>query len=196
MSTKEVPLARGPQEDSAARLQRLADRTRAFFRQDIEILAEDLMSRQIIDQTSGARIVVTGTKAYSSQENITGDKKYKAMAKMDPGDYYAVDWPFRNTVLSLIVGQDEGGIGACVQITSASSPDATSGEFKKIKRQGDIARTLNLGINGSEKGILAFIDDSQDLYLIGREDVEISDNPNSVDSSNAWQVLNSFVDKS
>lgn len=194
--THELPQNNVPQEDAAARLSRLDQRTREFFSQDIEVLGGDLIDRQIVDRASGARIVVTGIKTYSSETNRKGDKKYKAMLNMNPGDYYAADWPFRNTVLSLIVGQDKDGIGACIQITSASISNPDSGELKEIKRQGDIARTLNLGVHGSEKGRLAFIDDSEDLYVVDRESVESSHSNHIIDPNRARRILDGLVDES
>lgn len=145
----------------------VAERTAAFFAQNVEVLAEQLRGREIIASDSGHRILITSLDPYlkQSRENSTLNVvgiRYKAMEQMEPGDLWAP--PIRRIRQSLVVAQDNGIIGACVRLLGARSYNPETQEFTLMPREGDIANFL--GLTTYERARLVFVDDSEVLHLV------------------------------
>jgi len=146
----------------------VAERTTAFFAQNVEVLAEQLRGREIITSDSGHRILVTSLDPYLKQSRESSTLKvvgirYKAMEQMEPGDLW-VPVIRRGIHQSLVVAQDSDMVGACVRLLRARAYNPTTGEFTLMPREGDIANFL--GFTAYERARLVFLDDSEVLHLI------------------------------
>lgn len=144
-----------------------AERTIAFFGQNVEVLADQLRGREIITSDNGKRILVTSLEPWLkvSRESATLKVvgiRYRAMEQMEPGDLWAP--PTRRIRQSLIVAQDNGIVGACVRLLGARSYNPETQEFTLMPREGDIANFLAL--TTYERARLVFVDDSEILHLV------------------------------
>lgn len=162
----------------------MAERTTAFFAQNVEVLAEQLRGREIITSDNGKRILVTSLEPWEKNfegKDVTGKKivgeRYKIMEQMQPGDLW-VPVIRRGVHQSLVVAQDNDMVGACVRLLRARSYNPTTGEFTLMPREGDIANFL--GLTAYERARLVFVDDSEVLYLIRGDSFR-----GSVEKSNA-----------
>lgn len=141
------------------------ERTTAFFQQDVHQLGERLSGMWIQNQQTGQKVRVDGTKAY--EKDMNRRHPYTPVLEMDAGRLFACDWPFRNTVLPLVSALDGKEIGACVQITEAAKPKNGEG-VEAVKRIRDVATILSVEKGTSQR--LAFLDDSDTLYVVQDED--------------------------
>lgn len=98
-------------------------------------------------------------------------QRWNAMEKMQVGDLWNPVWI--KTTQSLVVAKDRGGIGACVRLVRAEYFDKSKGlyvtdlveddgEYHQV--ESDIARFLGLERNNRSR--LAFLDDTNILYLL------------------------------
>lgn len=144
------------------------ERTAAFFSQNVEALVEELRGREIVVQGASKKILITSLESWE-KERV--GKRYKAMEQMLPGDLWA---PVirRGIRQSLIVAQDNGMIGACVRLLRVRSFNPSTNEYVLMPREGDIAQILQL--KPYERARLAFLDDSEVLYLIRGESFKSS----------------------
>lgn len=144
-----------------------AEKTVAFFGQNVEVLADQLRGREIITSDNGKRILVTSLEPWLKQSREDSTLKvvgvrYKAMEQMEPGDLWAP--PTRRIRQSLVVAQDNSIVGACVRLMRARSYNPETQEFALMPREGDIANFL--GLTAYERARFVFIDDSEVLHLV------------------------------
>ncbi|MBI2029046.1 hypothetical protein HYT02_01380 [Candidatus Gottesmanbacteria bacterium] len=168
-----------------------AERTRIFFNQDVSKLAEDLQDREIIDTSTGKRIVLTEVEPW---EKMTVGKRYDEMRNMQPGDLFAFYFPLRRMTQSLVVATDKDGVGACVRIKRASRFDPEKQTVVPMEREGELARFLELA-QQQESAIrtLAFIDESDSLYLVGESRAVIQSSQLTIDPEQANQALTDLI---
>ncbi len=156
-------------------------RTEQFFSQDVESLADQLLENGgmvIALQGTDSRLRVRDTYAWASLTPTAGKKavgqRYKdwGIGDLTQGDLWST--PTRRILQSLVISQDEDGIGACVQLLSAEFWNSltqrfvdkfiTGGQEFKQGREGDIAKFF--GLQPYERSGLRFLDDSNTLYII------------------------------
>ena len=152
-----------------------AERTAQLFYSDVFELANQLSSDNgaIISTLDKSRKIQIGRVEPFAKRRVGA--KYSDMNHMQPGDLF--NPPARAISQSLIVSQDEEGVGACVRVlratyfdesTNAFVPELTiDGEDFK-QREGDIAKYLRL--NKKERSQLKFLDDFETLYVVKEEE--------------------------
>ncbi|MBI2327223.1 hypothetical protein HYU92_02785 [Candidatus Curtissbacteria bacterium] len=145
-------------------------RTSQLFQNNVIKLTEELSKDgRIVISLIGINRRVRISEAEAFEKNRVGFR-YRAMNDMKPGDFW--NPPMRQICQSLIVSQDETGVGACVRLLKVEYFDPTNNsyvpelriedqEFKQ--REGDIAKYLGLG--KYERSQLKFLDDSDTLYV-------------------------------
>lgn len=139
------------------------DRTVAFFRNNYEVLAEELIGRVIQLQGSYKKILLTEVKAYGKI-----GPGYQAIEAMKPGDLWTYPLRLRRMKQSLIVAYNPQEAASCVRVIRASCYDLTKDEFVPMPREGDVANYLELEDN--EISTLKFLDESDVLFLIREKD--------------------------
>lgn len=156
-------------------------KTQQFVSQDVESLADQLLANGgmvIAVHETDTRLRIRDAYAWASLKPTAGKKavgqRYKdwGIADLTPGDLWSP--PARRILQSLIISQDEDGIGACVQLLSAEFWDPltqrfvdrfiTAGQEFKTDRQGDITKFL--GLQPYERSSLRFLDKSDTLYIV------------------------------
>ena len=157
-------------------------RTTDFFDMDVHKLADELKGRKLILQEEGKYIVPTEVQVFGRDEN---QGAYAPMREMQAGSLWIMDYPFRRTVLPLIVAKDSGEVGACVRIVSALTFDQESKSEKPIQKQKDLVEYL--GLNPNEVVRLSFKDQTDSLFIT-REEVNKS-KPRKITSKEADEVL-------
>ncbi len=150
-------------------------RTTEFFSQNVGRLKEELLDGLILalpETTVRARIV--GASAFPKKDV---GKRYKdwGMEDLTPGDLWSP--PTRRILQSLVVSQDEEGVGACVRLMAVAYWDSLTERFVdrlimggqefRQTREGDIAKFF--GLHSYERSELKFLDYSNILYIV-RED--------------------------
>ena len=143
------------------------DRTTAFFEQSVGNLTRELQGRVIVDRETDRRIILTRLEVYP--RNVGPIYGAIAQLNMQPGELWVPYIPRRKMRQSLVIAKsEEVGIGACVRIVRASNYDQRSGIFVSLRLESDIANYLEL--RNYERGILRFLDETDNLYLLRTEE--------------------------
>jgi hypothetical protein len=144
-------------------------RTEQLFANPLEVLTQRLEYQVVEAQDSGKRIMLTQLQTWP--RNKVGEtsrpdikRMYHQMREFNPGDWCAYLLKTYKMRQSLIVASDQDGVGACIRIIRANSFDPRTKSFKAMTREGDIANYL--GMQDNERASLAYINDSNVLYLI------------------------------
>lgn len=149
-------------------------RSVAFSNQHVDKLADQLIAGDgmvlaIAETTLRARLV----KVEDFAKARVG-KRYKdwGIEELTPGDLW--NPPSRRILQSLVIAQDQDGIGACVRLLSAEYWNpltqtfverlTSAGQEFKQDREGDIAKFF--GLRPYERSVLRFLDDSNTLYIV------------------------------
>lgn len=137
-------------------------RTQEFFGQSPAVLARQLKGRVVELDGTNKKIVLVTLESWRLAEN--GAKRYEPMQQMEPGDFWAANYPFRRMRQSLIVAQDSGKVGACVRIINSARFDPKTGDFVQMEREGETANYL--GMRDDQVLQLKFADNSNTLHLV------------------------------
>lgn len=181
-----------------------AERTQAFFSQNFDNLADQLLQRQVISIVDGTQqqIQITGVTPFNRERNTTGP--YKPVLTMENGEVYPC--PVEGSRIPLVVASENGESGACVQIKQALLIDPLTGKARRNKTQKEIVEHLGLsGFNRhTERAYLAFADDTDTLHLlrVARSDAESEikgseltlNEPKKIPSTKANRLLKAVFD--
>lgn len=165
-------------------------RTTSFFEQDVSTLGDRFVQDEgmiIALPNSNRKIRVREIEVFNKR-NV--GSRYQVMGDMEPG----VLWnpPSRRIRQSLIVAQDKHRVGACLRLlrvnfynprTDSFVPTLKIGQKKFTQREGDLAEYL--GLDKYDQSLLRFMDGSNTLYVIGKQQVE----------SNATEKANRELEK-
>lgn len=174
----------------------LEERTTAFFKQNVEVLAEQLRGREIVTSDTDHRIVVTSLEPYLKEAREDSSLKmvgvrYKAMERMEPGDLWVP--PVRRIRQSLVVAYDQDITGACVRLLGARAYNPHTQEWSLMPREGDIATFL--GLTTYERARLVFLDNSEVLHLIRGQVFKVSaEKPGGITAEQADEQLRRLVE--
>ncbi len=174
------------------------ERTNSLFNQEVADVSSNIEGMVIVLYGTNRQLKVISTESWL-HDKVGGKMSwlYNPIRKMSQGDIWTPRIPVRRMQQSLIVAQDRGNIGACIRLLRAAYFNTQSSDFLEEvgdfkQREGDIARYL--GLEAGARSKLAFLDDTDILYLIpDYYPKEANNNEQQVSSQDADSYLKDLL---
>ncbi len=141
-------------------------RTKAFFNQDVMLLAKKMKGRLIVSQEDGKMIRIDNSEGWPvgkvGNRYVKSDNNLR-LTELVPGTLGIFPLSVRKMKQSLVSAKSGEELGACVRLVRASKYDKDTNNFVPMPREGDIANYFDFKDNQAVK--LKFLDNSETLYF-------------------------------